>query len=294
MKLAILYGRNSTDRQDNSIQVQNEKNLAYLASKEMVTLPELQFDAPDTSGRVPIWEREGGKQAVDILRQGLSITALSEESIARLVDDGADITGPTIPVRCIVLSKVDRMGRNAKDMLAFLEWIEKHAYELHVVDFFGDSFCNQTPMGRIIAKVMFGMLALFAELEVETIRNRIREVFESKRARNELCGKPAYGQRAVPSGRYNKRNSEIMLAEADPQETAWLLQMIAWRQAGWSYAAIARELNAQGVPPKTPAGTPVGCRTGGTVPASGQWTQGGVAHALSSLYARLLVERTRE
>jgi DNA invertase Pin-like site-specific DNA recombinase len=30
---------------------------------------------------------------------------------------------------------------------------------------------------------MFGMLALFAELEVETIRNRIREVFESKRAR---------------------------------------------------------------------------------------------------------------
>ena len=138
------------------------------------------------------------------------------------------------------------------------------------------------------------MLALFAELEVETIRNRIREVFESKRARNELCGKPAYGQRAVPSGRYNKRNSEIMLAEADPQETAWLLQMIAWRQAGWSYAAIARELNAQGVPPKTPAGTPVGCRTGGTVPASGQWTQGGVAHALSSLYARLLVERTRE
>jgi len=113
------------------------------------------------------------------------------------------------------------------------------------------------------------MLALFAELEVETIRNRIREVFESKRARHELCGKPAYGQRVVPSGQFNKRGKEIMLAEPDLQETVWLIQMIAWRQAGLSYAAIARELNARGVPPKTPAGTLVGCRTGGNLPAGG-------------------------
>jgi DNA invertase Pin-like site-specific DNA recombinase len=282
-KLAILYTRTSTDKQDNSILVQNEKNATYVQSKDLLTLPELTMDDPDVSGAVYAFpDRPNGKRAVEILRNGLSPAMLSDESRQILEGDGYNTSALTVPVRSIVFSKVDRMGRRAKDQLELVDWAKKNSFDLHVVDFFGKSVAVDDPA----TQMMFGMLAVLAQWEADTIRSRINETFSSKRARGELCSNPAYGEIGIPSGRLSKRGKEILLSAPHPDELEWLRRMDAWRKAGHSYQAIAKKLNAFGVPTKNPAGALIGKRGGGRAAASGQWSCGSVAHALTSRYAQ--------
>lgn len=104
-ELAVVYARCSTDQQDHSIRVQNDKIKAYLALNHLDTLPELQFEDEDVSGRIPLYERPGGKRAVDALRCGISIGSLSPASRALLESLHAPRTAaptasaPAVPIR---------------------------------------------------------------------------------------------------------------------------------------------------------------------------------------------------
>ena len=179
MKHAVLYTRCSTDKQENSIAVQQAKLAAHLAANGLVTRPEITFDDEDVSGRIPIWKRKGGKQAVDILRNGIHLD------------------GEFIHPKDIVITRVDRLGRSAKDVLEFFEWTQQYGYTLHLVDFGGMNLNSGDPMGAIIFKMLLTLLGIVAEMEVAFTRQRIRDTFACKRERRELCGVAAYGQRPL-------------------------------------------------------------------------------------------------
>jgi DNA invertase Pin-like site-specific DNA recombinase len=251
--LAIVYQRVSTDQQDNSLAVQSQKNSGYLLLKSLQTNPDLQFSDPDVSGRIPIWDRPAGRQAIEILKHGYRPA-------------GHPLGLNAIPIRHIVFPKLDRIGRNAKNMLEFLEWLQKNGKILHIVDFLGEPVTSQ----GIVGKVMFGMCALFAEMEVELIRERINNTFAIKTSRGEaISGTEPYGFafeiRRAPDGSAVKHLIPV------PAEQHWIRQMQAWRHSGLGYERIADELNQQGVPTKRPAGTMIKVKGGREVATCGQW-----------------------
>ena len=238
--LALLYFRVSTDRQDNSIAAQEKRTDAYLELRGLATVPELCLGDPETSGRTMFGQRTGGARVLHFLEHGL---------------DGQ-------PVDHLVVSKVDRLGRNAKDLLGLLEWMQAHGKVLHVVDFMGEPVTSQ----GIVGKVMFGMCALFAEMEVERIRERIVAVLDDKFA----DGKPvtgcipfgcdyvdAAGQPAVPDeipqpdGKVRRvwpAGTRVVPNEREAQAC----REIHHRRhvLGESLPSIARWLNYEGIPTK--------------------------------------------
>jgi len=234
--LGLTYERVSTDRQDVSLEAQERRLAAYGQLRGLEFPPGLMLGDPDTSGSVPFAERPGGARVLHHLEHGWQ---------------GRE-------VRHLVVTKVDRLGRNAADLLGLLEWMKQRGRMLHVIDFFGEPITNQ----GIVGKVMFGMVALFAEMEVERIRERIHESFAERRAQGRITsGTVPFGWRlvmpdgseAVPAGDATGRKrwpSEARLVE-HPVELFWVRQIHAWRRAGWTMVAIASALNGAGIRTKT-------------------------------------------
>lgn len=270
---AVFYARCSTDKQEHSIQTQLDKAGPYLAQHGLVIHPELIFQEEDVSGRKPIYSRPAGKAAIDALREGVEIA-----------------NGERVMPKHIVFAAVDRMARNLKDTLEFLEWCEKHGFTIHFTNLGGMSFNTGDPMGKVMFKMLVSILGMFAELEVEFIRTRINNTFASKRARGELCSEPAFGQRAVPTGRTRLKRVRqedctftavevpVMGWEVEEGELATLRAMLAWEAEGFGPWRIANRLNLAGIPSKR----------------GGHWTSGKVGKILGNKFTAMVREGTLE
>jgi DNA invertase Pin-like site-specific DNA recombinase len=242
-KLARLYRRVSTAEQQNSMDVQDARIADYVKFKQLTIAGE--YADPDVSGRIPIGQRSGGYALLRDLQPGDHL----------------------------VVAKLDRLGRNAVDILRTIDDLtNRRKVTIHIIDLGGDSFSTSNPYSRFV----IGTIALFAELEVERIRGRIQEVMTHKFERHELCGTVPYGYDAVGTGRFNEKNGvrkEVMELVVNTAELAWVRQMAAWRASGLAYNKIAAELNKHGVPTKI----------------RGTWQSGNVARVLSGKHtARLL------
>ena len=129
--LAALYRRVSTDHQDGSLQVQEKRVLDYCAFKGLTTHASLMFSDPDTSGRIPMHERDGGRCLLNRLRAG--------------------------DVRHLVVAKLDRLGRNVRDALGVLETLRDQRIILHITDFGGETISTQGHMGKLILTVLLAV-----------------------------------------------------------------------------------------------------------------------------------------
>ena len=69
---ADIYRRVSTNKQDNSLELQERRTLDYAQMKGLVVEDACIFSDPDTNGSIPIRERDGGRL--------LSITCKKEAS----------------------------------------------------------------------------------------------------------------------------------------------------------------------------------------------------------------------
>ncbi|HVY68927.1 MAG TPA: recombinase family protein [Verrucomicrobiae bacterium] len=264
--VAVIYGRVSTsfDRQGRSIEAQDPRLRAYCQRRGLAIgedragQPLAYFD--EESGTIPIARRAGGALVCRALTDGLASH--------------------------VIFTSVDRLGRRVSQMTAFTDWCEGRGVTIHAVDEVGE-----IDFTSIHGRMMFQLLCMFAENQQRTIVRNIQKVFDEKRANNELCGTVPYGYRAVPTGRHKLRGEtrvEIKTLEEDPAQQHWLRQMLAWKAEGMSYPAIARQLNALGVPAKTPKGTPFKDRHGNQRLSSGEWSQGNVHHVLHNSYTRAL------
>ena len=218
-ELAALYGRMSTGKQENSLDVQDTKCRTYCELKGLAIPDELVFTDPAVSGRKPVAERTGG---ADLLR--------ALEMAART----------TRPVRHLVVAKLDRLGRNAADVLATVKRLTDAGVTVHFVDVGGDSLTTSGPIGKLFLTLLAG----FAEFEVEMIRQRTKDTMQQLRANGRAMGGTLpYGQRLVPADDGDRW-------EPAEEEQRVIRQMQALRAQGYNYNQIKTWLTREGIPSK--------------------------------------------
>lgn len=141
---------------------------------------------------------------------------------------------------CVVVYKIDRLSRNLVDavQLVLREWEGRcHVKSVR------EPIDTTTELGRMI----FGVLAMFADFERSAIRDRTQAGKRRRIAAGEqMHARPAYGYRADPAARGRWRQQ--------PEEAAWVRRMFDLAAGGAAAGAIVRHLNGAGV--RTRAGRP--------------------------------------
>lgn len=259
--LAAIYRRVSTDKQDDSLELQENRVLDYCRWKGFRVEPELMFADPDTSGRTPIRERPGGCALMNRLQYG--------------------------DVKHLVVAKLDRLGRNVRDALNVLEALEKLGITLHITDLGGESISTQGHIGRLILTILMAV----AEWEANEIRDRITKSLRAKFDRGELTGHVPYGydceyrfadgHTLLSARALTRAQLETMPPVVsrrlvpNEQEARWIRFMTSRRAGGAPLKRIAAELNHLGV--STKQGRP--------------WQVGSVHSVLQSRHARRLIAK---
>lgn len=82
----------------------------------------------------------------------------------------------------LVITRLDRLGRSAKDLLNIVSLLEGKGVQLEVLE---QSIDTSTPEG----KLFFTMVAAFAEFEREIMRSRTMDGLAAARARGKLGGR---------------------------------------------------------------------------------------------------------
>ncbi len=230
---AVIYGRLS--KGDSALESHEAHNLKYLELQGFHLAA--RFEDADTSGGIPIHERDGGRALMNRLK---------------LCD-----------IQHVVVAKLDRLGRNARDLLGTLEEFDNLGVNLHIVDFGGSTVTTQGHMGRFILTIFAGL----AEWERNEIRDRTRKMARDKAARGELIGHVPFGfdcrytfadghneVRAIAFSPEELASLTTLhgavrskLLEDKPEEQEWIRWIAAHRTVKRSYKSIADALNAAGV-----------------------------------------------
>ena len=87
------------------------------------------------------------------------------------------------PGDTFVVYKLDRVGRNARDLLAFIDRVEAAGVKFRSLS---ETIDTGTPMGRVV----FLMLAAFAQFERDVIAERTKRGMDSAKARGQKFGAP--------------------------------------------------------------------------------------------------------
>lgn len=204
---------------------------------------EAMTKTPTTTGRAIIYTRVStAAQASD----GMSLTAQADklaeaaeaagfnesELVVEAGRSGRSITGrPALKgaladlkagrADALIIAKLDRLARNAKDALTVVNLAEQQGWRLIVLDL-------QLDTGTIAGRLVFTMLAAVAEMEYGLISERQTESHAERRRQGQVWG-VTHGPRSDMPAELRHR-----IVEA--------------RQAGQSLRAIADALNAEGVP----------------------------------------------
>lgn len=213
---ALAYLRVSTDRQDISMGLQEQRIRGYCVAMGL-DLGHVLLE-PDVSGKVLLANRtEGRKIAAMIKSEGVSH---------------------------VIALKLDRLFRNAADALTTAEkWLDQDV-SLHLVDMGGQSINTGSSAG----KMFFTMLAGFAEFERNLISDRITAALGHKKSKGERLGCVPYGFRAEKNVRSDLgRTVSSAKLSPNPDEIGVITRIQTLRQSGLSLRAIATSLNTDGL-----------------------------------------------
>jgi DNA invertase Pin-like site-specific DNA recombinase len=90
------------------------------------------------------------------------------------------------PKNTLIVWKLDRLGRDMKDLIAMIDTLNKNGVNFKVLEGHGAEINTTTANGRLV----FGIFAALAEYERELIRERTMAGLEAARARGRLGGRP--------------------------------------------------------------------------------------------------------
>lgn len=166
----------------------------------------------------------------------------------------------------IILTRVDRAFRNTGDAIVTMSTLHKIGVTVHLSE-------QPLPTGAM-GKVMFNIMATFAEWETDIRLERQLEAGERQRALGHKSGvNVPYGYRAVPAagGRRTKEARHAFDLEPIPEQQEVLVEILRRHARGESDAYIAKVLNTAGIP-TAKAGQEIKYR-GVIKPASGIWQE---------------------
>jgi site-specific DNA recombinase len=142
-------------------------------------------------------------------------------------------------VDCVLVYRVDRLTRKQKDLWHLLEDV----FEANGVGFKSviEPFDTTTAQG----KAFLGMLAVFAQLERDTIAERTKDALAMKIANGENVGAPAYGYK-IDEGK--------LVPIPDEQEVLARIRKLRSGRRPKTYKEVAELLNREGIPTKRGGG----------------------------------------
>ena len=129
----------------------------------------------------------------------------------------------------LVCYSISRLARSTRDMLDISAQLDAKGADLVSLT---EKIDTTTAAGRMV----FKMLAVLADFERDQIGERTKMALKHKRAQGEVYAPVPFGYAAV--------EGRLVTVE---QEAAIVRDILALREAGHSFAAIADTLNARGV-----------------------------------------------
>ena len=210
-KKCVIYIRVSSERQVQGYSLEGQKRyLKHWCELEGMSVSEIYVE-PGKSGK--------------------SISG--REVFQRMLDD---ISAKNIETDYVVVFKLSRFGRNAKDILNSLTYIQRYGVNLICKE---DGLDSSTAMGRM----MITILGAVAEMERENI------LAQTMLGREEKAKQGGWNGGFAPYG-YDLIDGKLTIKE----EEAVVVRMVfdKFVNEGMGYSTIAGYLNQQGVP-KLPA-----------------------------------------
>ncbi|MTI81893.1 MAG: hypothetical protein FH758_13645 [Firmicutes bacterium] len=189
---------------------------------------------PAQKSRLMAYSKSQGWELYDFfIDDGYSGKDLERPGIKRVIQEANDKN-----FDILLVLKLDRLSRRQKDVLYVLEDV----LESNNIGFKSatESFETTTPFG----KAALGMMAVFAQLERETIVERIRIAKKESAKQGRFMGGP------VPYGyRYNFKNKTMEIDDIQAKTIRWIYDQYIEGSRG--YMHIGEELERQGVPGPT-------------------------------------------
>ncbi len=136
----------------------------------------------------------------------------------------------------LVVAKRDRLGRDVLNVAMFDRLVERKG--ARVVSAAGEGTDANDPTSRLMRQIVDS----FAEYERAIIRARTRAALAVKKARGERVGGIPFGYQLAGDGR-------TLDPHADEQRALAVIREL--RGAGWTFRAIAADLNGQGFRSRT-------------------------------------------
>ena len=202
---AAAYIRVSTDEQAEngySLQMQRERITAQITAKGW-NLYKIYEDAGQSGGKMD--------------RPAL------QEMLRAITDD---------EINAVVIYKLDRLSRKQKDTMYLIEDVfMANGVELVSIC---ESLDTSSPTGR----AMIGMLSVFAQLERDTITERL----SSGRQQKAKGGGYSGGGAAI--GYHNERGAKVLILDDDKENA--VKRVFELSAAGYKLQQIADRLNAEG------------------------------------------------
>ena len=135
----------------------------------------------------------------------------------------------------LVVYSLSRLARSTKDAIAIAERLDKAGADLV-------SLSEKIDTTTAAGKMIFRLLAVFAEFERDLVSERTTAALAVKRANNQRVGTVPYG--------YDLASDGVTLVENDTEQ-AVITDVRAMRQAGRTLKRIAQTLTERGVATKT-------------------------------------------
>lgn len=225
--LAVGYCRVSTeDQADEGVSLRQQENAIRLYGEQRGL----------TFGWVGSGDTEN--ESALLIERGVSgsvpLEARPEGSkLARLVRAGK--------VGHVVVTKLDRLSRSLADFTAWIAEFDRLGVSVHFLDLGGEAVDTSTTSGRM----MVNILAAFAEMQRDTIRDNTRNGMRNKRENAEYCGGHVpYGYRIVDP------KADPIRIEVDPGEQAIIRRARVLRRAGMSLRGVGAALASEGMRPR--------------------------------------------
>lgn len=204
-KVNAVYARQSIDKK-NSISIEGQIELCKSAAREDL------------------------KVYVD---KGYSGKNTERPDFQRLMNDISDGQ-----IGKLYVYRLDRFSRSIADFSVLWETLQKHNVEFVSVN---ENFDTTTPMGR----AMLHIIMVFAQLERETIAERVRDNYYRRAALGAWPGGPAPFGMSI--GRINMPDGKKASCLVMNEKSAIVLSMFEeYMKPGASLGSIARKLNSEG------------------------------------------------
>ena len=169
--------------------------------------------------------KSDGSQSLDLQRDALIQSGVNPERIYQDFSTGRHDNRPGLihclqalqPANTLVVWKLDRLGRNLKDLINIIDELRQKNIGFKVLTGTGAQIDTTTPNGRLC----FGLFATLAEYERELIVERTKAGLAAARARGRLGGRPRKMDRSQPwKLRWLQCQTEI------PLQKMWLKNLI--------------------------------------------------------------------